>query len=275
MHRATPNSTIKLFVISLSDAHARRRHIEGQLERLRVPFQYSEATSIAAARPLPFRHYDQKRFFLHTGRRARSEEIACFASHLSLWKKCVAIDQPIIVLEDDAHLCAEFLDGLSLVQAEISHLGFIRLQHNPRRGGSLIRQGAHHCVRFNPRYPFGAMGYAISPATAQAFIARSEIFYAPVDKFIKNFWDHGQALHSIYPGMVCESELGKASMIGERRRISVTLLPRIQRTAFRLSEHIKRFVFVARRKAVFRKTQRPNERVLKKAVVLETTLKRP
>lgn len=28
-------------------------------------------------------------------------EKACFASHLSLWKKCLELDEPIFILEDD------------------------------------------------------------------------------------------------------------------------------------------------------------------------------
>ncbi|CCF80089.1 putative lipopolysaccharide biosynthesis protein [Helicobacter bizzozeronii CCUG 35545] len=35
-------------------------------------------------------------------------ELGCYASHYSLWQKCIQLHEPIAILEDDVHLKPHF-----------------------------------------------------------------------------------------------------------------------------------------------------------------------
>lgn len=246
MNIASQYTLPEIFVISLAHATARRSFMRAQLDQLHVRYQLFDAINVARTDALPFRYHDQSQFFLQAGRRARTEEIGCFASHVALWRRCVELNRSIVILEDDAKLGDNFCAGLSVVSKTIDTLGFIRLQTNPKRRSAKVAEYDRHCVHFTSRYPFGAMGYAISPVAAAAFIAKSTIFYAPLDKFIKNFWDHEQALFSLYPAIVDECDLGKESMIGERQRLKTRKAQYSRRFAFKLSEYFRRMWFILR-----------------------------
>lgn len=52
-------------------------------------------------------------------------EIACFSSHYRLWQKCVELDSPIVVIEDDVNFNSNFID--SLIDIYNSNIPYVRL----------------------------------------------------------------------------------------------------------------------------------------------------
>ncbi len=54
-------------------------------------------------------------------------ELGCYASHYALWRRCVALQEPICVLEDDVGLQSNFFESLDFLEKEISNLGYARL----------------------------------------------------------------------------------------------------------------------------------------------------
>ncbi|MBT8084786.1 MAG: glycosyltransferase family 25 protein [Woeseia sp.] len=233
---------MRTFVISLPESIERRARIEQQLASQDVPFSFYDAINLNNERNHYFHHCDEQRFLLNTGRTPTAGELGCFASHLMLWRTCRLLDVPILVLEDDADIADDFGRTLPFVERYIKRFGFIRLQDNDKGGErNVIRQQQRH-INFCTRYPHGSLGYAISPEVAHAFIEHSEIFRAPVDVFIKRYWEHGQALFSIAPALASTSELSRHSTIVERQHATRSLTLKSQRW------WQKRLDFVARAK---------------------------
>ncbi len=56
-------------------------------------------------------------------------ELGCYASHYSLWEKCIELNEVICILEDDITLKEDFKEGLDFLEKHIQELGYVRLMH--------------------------------------------------------------------------------------------------------------------------------------------------
>ena len=107
-------------------------------------------------------------------------EMGCFASHYLLWKKCVELNEPIIILEDDVEFCAPILP---LKFKELIHLGRPALPLNARIMEAVPDKYQEVYYPFN--YLLGTQAYGIMPHAAQKLInATNKMVVNTVDLFI-------------------------------------------------------------------------------------------
>lgn len=208
--------SMRVFVINLPEMPERREHIAGQLEAQGVPFSFFEGIDLRSDRRRYFHHCDEAQFQLLTGRVPTVGELGCYASHLMLWRTCKLLDEPVLILEDDAMLADDFGKALLFLERITRRFGFIRLQPGKARGGKIVFRHRQRRVDFCARFPHGSLAYTISPAVADAFVRKSRVFRAPVDVFIKRFWEHGQPLYSVSPALADASELSNRSSLSGR-----------------------------------------------------------
>lgn len=71
--------------------------------------------------------------------------IACFFSHYDLWKKCIQLDEPILILEHDAIFIRPF-DPAKALQAECQIIGI-----NDPRGATRKSQDFHERIQQRPQ----------------------------------------------------------------------------------------------------------------------------
>ncbi len=236
---------MKVYVISLRSAATRRANLEPQLASLGIEYSLFDAIDGRSGFDY-FQRYDEEEFLINTGRRATPYEVACFASHRCLWKKAVSMDEPIIVLEDDAEIEDDFPAALSETKRLIHQYGFIRLQNDFSRRYKKrvpVRRVGPFMLNYYATYPYGAMGYVISPGAAAALVNASETLTAPVDAFIKLFWEHGQPLYGLYPFPVLWGDLAHETMIGSRDRQPMNLKTRLTRRLKKAGRWIERRKF--------------------------------
>ncbi len=234
---------MRTFVISLPESVDRRARIEQQLVRQGIAFSFYDAINLNNDRNHYFHHCDEEQFLLNTGRTPMAGELGCFASHLMLWRTCRLLDEPILILEDDAELADDFAVAMPFVQRHIKRFGFIRLQRNEKRGKRCIVRQKQRGIEYCTRYPFGLAAYAITPAVADVFIERSSIFRAPVDVFVKRYWRHGQPLFSLAPAVVNTSPASAASTIGARQRVSLSMSQALRRWWHKRCDFVARGLF--------------------------------
>jgi glycosyl transferase family 25 len=239
---------VRVYVINLERSVDRRLYLSAQLEKLGIDYAMFKAIEPPQAGEW-FKRYDEQRYLKNTGRKASPGEIACFASHAALWKKAVETGKPLIVLEDDAEILPTFPRALAEANRLIRNYGFLRLADN----------GASRRVRMTPmekagpfsvvwyeRYAFGSMGYAISPDTAAAFLARSAAVTGPPDLFIKKFWEHGRPLYGLLPAPIgFNDQFGTAPVIGTRAKEKAQASVRVGRLLTKLTDFIARARFNA------------------------------
>lgn len=234
---------MRTFVISLPESVDRRARIEQQLLRQGISFSFYDAINLHNDRNHYFHHCDEEQFLLNTGRTPTAGELGCFASHLMLWRTCRLLDEPILILEDDAELADDFAAAMPFVQRHIRRFGFIRLQRNDKRGMRCVVRQQQRAIDYCTRYPFGLAAYAIAPAVADVFIERSSVFRAPVDVFVKRYWRHGQPLFSLAPAIVDVGTASADSTIGDRPPVSQSASQALRRWWHKRCDSVARAAF--------------------------------
>ena len=240
---------MKVFVISLPGAEARRRHARQQLERRGVAFDFFDAIcGDEAVSGSYFDQVDEHDFLLNTGRRVSHNEIGCFASHRELWKKSVELDEPIVIMEDDFRLLPSFNEALHAADEIIDEVGFLRLQTTLRsRESRVTTVGDFELKRFT-KPPHGTMCYCVSPQAAARFVALSRSIDSPVDVFTKRYWEHGQPMYALMPFTVTESTHAENTSIANRRKVRKSAMTSLWRLSRKISWHVSRLLFNARQR---------------------------
>lgn len=214
---------MKTFVISLQRSDDRRAGVHAQFTRLRMPYRFFDAVEGNANASRHFLRFDRRLYRLNTYRDPRPGEIACYASHLELWKYSARTNEAIVVLEDDCQLEPDFPAAMQAVERLIDRFGFIRLQSPTRHRRLRVGQSAHRLLDtgafelyYLARVPLCLTGYAIAPQTAAKLAAASTTLTAPVDKFAQRTWEHGAPMYGLEPASVTLSPLADTSTIGDR-----------------------------------------------------------
>ncbi|WP_163122618.1 glycosyltransferase family 25 protein [Acinetobacter portensis] len=108
---------MQIQVISLATAIERRKHIQNEFEKQKISFDFFDALTPNLALPLA----EKMALNLHCDRIAKGE-LACFMSHVSLWKKMVDENIPYLaIFEDDIFLgenSSEFLSSSDWIEKD-------------------------------------------------------------------------------------------------------------------------------------------------------------
>ncbi|AFI04665.1 glycosyltransferase family 25 protein [Helicobacter cetorum] len=142
------------------------------------------------------------------GKELSHSEIACYYSHYLLWQKCIELQKPIVVLEDDVSLHSNFYEGLKAIQT--SGFDYVRLMH--LKNAKLKSQAKTKSLKpyfkqlLQDTYGLGAQGYFITPKAASRFIKASKIFVVPVD-FLMDAYFYHQVPNIVYePFLIQDKE---------------------------------------------------------------------
>lgn len=114
-----------------------------------------------------------------------SGEVGCFLSHYGLWKKCVELDEPILILEDDAIVTDRFsyerLDEL-VKEYNFIYLGWLEM------GRGWVDMGEPDPIDDEldrPVYPYWTLGYVVTPEAAKILLEeRPQKSIIPVDEYL-------------------------------------------------------------------------------------------
>lgn len=230
-------------VISLADADARRASVSAQMAGAGLAFRFSDAVSTVEGAEALAGPCDPERFLLNTGRWPVPAEMACYASHLALWRECAEAGRPLLVMEDDFRLRPAFTQAVDTAARLVRDAGFVRLQAESRAVRQPVRAvGPFTLVRYR-KMTQGAMCYAIGPRVAEAFLRASPGVAAPVDVFIKRYWEHGQRLFGLLPYAVETADVAWPSQIGDRRKAGKCIRRRLRRSLHMADGWLRRHQF--------------------------------
>jgi glycosyl transferase family 25 len=236
---------MRVYVINLEGSVERRLRLGQRLAELGVEheiFRALDGRTGAAA----FESCNVQQYQLNTGRTPSDGEVGCYASHLRLWQRCAATNEPLVVMEDDADPLPTFAAALEAARGLVGRYGFVRFEYDgpghPARTRPIETVGAFTAHYF-VKYPYGAMCYAVSPPVARAFVVASRELRAPVDQFIKRCWEHGQPLYGLLPYSVREGPHAAASTIRARNKEALPFGLRARRLLHKISTRFQRIAF--------------------------------
>ncbi|CAC9639683.1 Beta-1,4-galactosyltransferase [uncultured Gammaproteobacteria bacterium] len=90
---------MNILIISLSSAIERRNFQQMQMEKLKLDFEFLDATSINDIDAITYKKHAKD-----WQRPLKNTEVACYYSHHHAWEKIIQNNKPALILEDDALL---------------------------------------------------------------------------------------------------------------------------------------------------------------------------
>lgn len=129
-----------------------------------------------------FRNIEARKGWLDPFRKRplQQNEVACFLSHIKAWQRCIELNEPVIVMEDDAMINDQWDENL---YAElITEHDFVYLQRNENEPDKAI---PINDLIEKPSYPYNMTAYCIHPYTAKKLIHTVDYNdFIPVDEFL-------------------------------------------------------------------------------------------
>jgi len=133
----------------------------------------------------------------------------CFYSHYRLWQKCVELDQPIFIFEDDVVFTYDRYHPVEFDELLIVAVG------NWSWIVTKLPDYSHklpNAVKFNGLCLPGTVGYAIKPKAAKKLLKEYEKTYLPADVAIKSSLINIE-IHTHVIGRALTKEEGKISLV--------------------------------------------------------------
>jgi glycosyl transferase family 25 len=234
---------MRIVLISLPGSIERRAAAIEQFATAGLEFEFFDGINGSTAKDPLFEEVDHHQYLLNAGRPPSAGEIGCHASHRAVWQYCVELNEPLIVLEDDAKIEANFTAAVNAADELISEFNFIRLEPLGDAPKVKVCGSGIFTLYYCKKYPHDATGYAINPTAARALVTHSRVLTAPADKFIKNFWQHGQALYCLLPDSITPGALSEDSNIEGREKPKARLGLSLQRSLYKISSVFRRAAF--------------------------------
>ena len=133
----------------------------------------------------------------------------CFYSHYRLWKKCVELEEPIIIWEDDIKLTRPFspVEWEDILILALGHptksVRYLQYLESPN--------GSAAAVEYQQSSMPGCCGYAIKPKAAKTLLKVYKNTYLPADNAI-NCYHVKMQIHNHIMGIAAIKKDGKKSL---------------------------------------------------------------
>ncbi len=234
----------KIFVINLESSTERKDNISRQLDELSLPFELFSAVDGRTSPPHPLlKRYNDDLSQTYRAKTLSAGQLGCYASHYLLWQRCIEINQPIVVIEDDALLFKDkFLNFIQDIPEVPKHIECVRLFNNKRRKFSSypIFECCSTSIHKFTKGHMSATGYFLTPSGAKKLLNNSIEWYMAVDIYMDRFWKHGvecygTAVPCLTNDPKFDSDIGYA-----KRTTTRSFIKKCKREYFNLSETIQR-----------------------------------
>jgi len=146
----------------------------------------------------------------HIGKLSRPGVVGCFYSHYALWDKCVQLNEPIMIFEDDVKFYRGW-NPVSFTGVLILSLGKSSFLTEPRKTYLENPTGIPRAVPWKNFSMPGASGYALTPDAAMGLIKFYRPYWYPADNAI-NQYITPMYMHNYLMGRNTLPEEGNVSM---------------------------------------------------------------
>ncbi|MBW4934799.1 glycosyltransferase family 25 protein [Marinobacter sp. F4206] len=231
-------------MINIDDAKDRWEHISRQLSEMGlVAERFAAINGRKQNHPL-FERYDDSLRKKRKGDSLSLGQLGCFASHFLVWKRCMELDEPVIVLEDDVTVVVERLDEFLEVAGKLDdRIECVRLFNNKTKHHKVIPYavfGDLAIVKYT-KGPMSAMGYYLTPKGAHKLISNADKWFLAVDMYMDRFWVNDVECFGTVPACVKHDYIFD-SMIGYEAKPTRSFSTRARRELFSFTENTRRFL---------------------------------
>ncbi|WP_254659688.1 glycosyltransferase family 25 protein [Salinivibrio sp. SS2] len=238
-----PDQAIQVFVISLQESTERRERIKKQLDQRGIAFQFFDAINSHYHVCVLEQFENAQKTKRIKGYRLKTPELACFASHRQLWKKCVDNKKPIVILEDNVDLNDfSILDFIKICE-QVRNYPYIKLAATRKKKFLKIKKvcANYHLGQYIGN-TCGTTAYIVGPIAAQAFLDGSKQFIEPVDDYMEKSWKHSVKTYSISPSLFERAKITSTISSASSRKLkeNIGLMSWIYIESYRVFEFFLR-----------------------------------
>lgn len=144
------------------------------------------------------------------GKLSRPGVVGCFYSHYALWHKCIELNEPIMIFEDDVKFYRKY-EPVDFEGVLILSLGKSSFMTDPQKTYLENPTGVPKIVKWVNFSMPGASGYALTPDAAKGLVKFYKPYWYPADNAINQFITPIY-LHSYMMGRNTLPEEGNVSM---------------------------------------------------------------
>lgn len=193
---------MKILVISLPRSLERRAQVKKKLDERHIPFEFLDAVDGSSDHHPYLTNHDVETFLLNRRRKAAPGELGCYVSHLLAWEKCLALNESVVVLEDDFELRDNFIDGLAFAENFLDRVSFVRLEPMESRWFATSFRGEKFSLVKQYKVGMCTTGYIITPKGAANFLRTARTICAPIDLYVRQTLRHKELIHALIPSIV-------------------------------------------------------------------------
>lgn len=233
---------MKLFVINLEKALERRQRVTEKLAEIGMGCEFFAAVNGFEGLPeeLADKPDDEYRI-KYRGRPLTPGEKGVYASHYLLWKKCIELDEPIAIFEDDFLPTPFFSQVIAKLPELHERYDYLRLEPQDTNFSNKMVENTpdgFQVVMWMDNAG-GARGYSITPKAARRFVEESETWLCAVDNFIGEPYRHhipsmGVIPYAVFNPSDMESQIQNKAVLSK-----VALKNKLFREFSRLSRSMK------------------------------------
>lgn len=237
---------MKIFIINLDRAKDRKDFMKSQIEKIsrsNMEFLFFDAIDAKNGEHHRFDSYYRSFFTkLYRAKDSTDGEKACYASHFSLWQKCVELNEPIIILEDDIEFLPDFLEGIHRISD--SSYEYVRLMALDQPKNPLLFQSDYFALTYDELA--GAQGYYITPKAAKKFIKGCRYWVLAVDNYMDRISMHGVRTILHIPYLIKENEPISANTTIPHRydKVKKSIILKSLREVYRLFIQMKQKIYI-------------------------------
>ncbi|MGF1680930.1 glycosyltransferase family 25 protein [Photobacterium minamisatsumaniensis] len=234
---------IDTYVINLSSSSSRRENIAKQLGDIKANYTFFDAVNGHISNHPLFSKYDDDLSHQYRGKSLSKGQLGCYASHYLLWEKCIELNKPIVIIEDDCLLDKiQFSTFISNAGSLGDQFECIRLFDNKRKNycsQKIMSLNNIDIHKFNKGH-MSATGYYLTPKGAQKLVNHSQRWYMAVDIYMDRFWINEVECFGTVPACLTNDPKFDSDIGYEKQRSTRKMQTRLKREWFNFTELVRR-----------------------------------
>ncbi len=243
---------LDIFVINLEKSLERRQIIQQQFEKLpqKIDFQFFKAIN---GKENPdfylFKKHNAEKRLKYKGSKTTLGQLGCFASHYLLWEECVKLNQPIIILEDDAIIHNDFCDIYGFLNSKENSYEFLWLTPPNAKPKNIkskpiakINKANSWVKKFYNNWS-NTFGYYITPKAAKKLLDYNQEWVFDVDIEMNRYWENKLDFLAISPACIEHDYSFESDIPVDKGKKERTALIRLRREYYSLKDKMNKFIF--------------------------------
>lgn len=201
---------IPIYILSLPSATERREKIAQRFDALKLSYKIVDATGINGIRK-EIRSYPLRdRMGLLRGLPLSFHEIACFLSHVKLWKELSHMEsEHCVILEDDAEISDDFVSIMNSLPHLDRDFDVVRLSGRtfPKNIYQVLCSIGHdRSLCYMPKPLSDTVCSLYSRQALQRLVEHCKVIDKPIDTKWEEWWKTGLRMRCVYPPPVTQQQ---------------------------------------------------------------------